>query len=170
MPTDTERREVARRLRELDDSELQVYDMTYFAIQRAVGGDGDRIPDGRELADRLADLIEPPYPDATASYRGWRAEVYDPDGVLVSPSSVAADLVRAHADGKERDEPKVRCIAEIKIGGEKLDQLVNDAAVELTGIDRDALLALADELDAEKNFVLVGGYARRIRKALGVES
>lgn len=35
-------------------------------------------------------------------------------------------------------------------------------------IDRDALLALADEMDAEKNFVLVGGYARRIREALGV--
>ena len=59
MPTDDERREVARRLRGLDDSELQVYDMTYFAIQRAVGGGGDQYPDGRELADRLADLIEP---------------------------------------------------------------------------------------------------------------
>lgn len=30
-----------------------------------------------------------------------------------------------------------------------------------------ALLVLADEMDAEKNFVLVGGYARRIREALG---
>ena len=59
MPTDDERRDVARRLRELDDSELQVYDMTYFAIQRAVGGEGDQYPDGRELADRLANLIEP---------------------------------------------------------------------------------------------------------------
>lgn len=36
--------------------------------------------------------------------------------------------------------------------------------------DRDALLALADEMEAEKNFVLTGGYARRIREALGVES
>lgn len=33
--------------------------------------------------------------------------------------------------------------------------------------DREALLALADEMDAEKNFVLVGGYARRIREACG---
>ena len=33
--------------------------------------------------------------------------------------------------------------------------------------DKDALLALADEMDAEKNFVLVGGYARRIREAFG---
>lgn len=59
MVDDSERREVARRLRELDDSELQVYDMTYFAIQRAVGGDSEPYLDGRELADRLADLIEP---------------------------------------------------------------------------------------------------------------
>ena len=34
------------------------------------------------------------------------------------------------------------------------------------GIDVDALLELADEMDAEKNFVLVGGYAKRIRDAL----
>lgn len=36
--------------------------------------------------------------------------------------------------------------------------------------DRGALLALADEMDAEKNFVIVGGYARRIREALGAKS
>lgn len=60
MVTDNERREVARRLRELNDSELQVYNMTYFAIQRAVGGEGDQYPDGWELTNRLADLIDPP--------------------------------------------------------------------------------------------------------------
>lgn len=37
-------------------------------------------------------------------------------------------------------------------------------------VDREALLALADEMDAEKNFVIVGGYARRIREALGAKS
>lgn len=148
MPTDDERREVARRLRELDDSELQVYDMTYFAIRSAVASEGDQYPDGRGLADRLADLIEPPYPDATASYRGWRADVYDPDGVLVSPSNVAADLVRTHANGKE------------------------------PGIDREALLRLADEMDEVAQRRRSMGYegfaigdedrARRIREALDV--
>ena len=59
MIRDTDSREVARRLRELNDSELQVYDMTYFAIQRAVGGDSEPYLDGREFTDRLADLIEP---------------------------------------------------------------------------------------------------------------
>lgn len=33
--------------------------------------------------------------------------------------------------------------------------------------DRDKLLALADEMEAETNFVLVGGYAQRVREALG---
>lgn len=64
-------------------------------------------------------------------------------------------------------------------GEEKLSGINEDCSVccsvslaELADLikpscDRDALLALADEMDAEKNFVLVGGYARRIREALG---
>ena len=51
-----------------------------------------------------------------------------------------------------------------------LDMLDSLADLIEPSCDRDALLALADELVAEKNFVLVGGYARRIREALGVES
>lgn len=144
-----------------------------------------------ELVDALLDICnvpgheriqrsEPAYPDAMASYKGWKAAVYDPDGVLVSPSNVAADLVRTHADGKTTDEPKVRCIAEIKIDGEKLDHLVNDAVVKVTGIDLDALLKLADEMDEVAQRRRSMGYegfaigdedrASRIREALGVES
>lgn len=87
-------------------------------------------------------------------------------------------------------EPKVRCVAEVKVDGEQLEQLVHDAAVELTGIDRDALLALADEFDKTADYIasciesMAGDidmqaveaeseqrdYARRIREALGVES
>lgn len=65
--------------------------------------------------------------------------------------------VRTATDGKtacgmladliEPDEQKVKCIAEIKIDGERLEQLVNDAVVELTGIDRDALIEEAKELE-----------------------
>lgn len=93
------------------------------------------------------------------------------------------------ADLIEPSEPKVKCIAEIKIDGERLEQLVNDAVVEVTGIDRDALLALADEFDAQGDYIARDiedsdgdfdrhaidemeeryGYARRIREALGVE-
>ena len=85
MSTDDERREVARRLRSLDDSELQVYDMTYFAIQRAVGGEGDQYPDGRELADRLADLIEPqPITGDTSDGYHTFDELYDHRAKLFS--------------------------------------------------------------------------------------
>lgn len=106
---DSERRAVARRLRELDDSELQVYDMTYFEIQRAVEGDGDQCLDGRELAHRLADLIEP-------------------GGHECVPGECSLNV---------RHD--------------------NDF------IDRDALLALADECDS----VHMHKVARRIREACG---
>ena len=100
---------------------------------------------------------------------------------IVSPHE---DQVRAAADRLadliEPGEPKVKCVAEVKVDGERLEQLVHDAAVELTGIDRDALLALADEMK-EKVLVYdrlglmvstrdVMGYADRIREALGVKS
>ena len=79
------------------------------------------------------------------------------------------------ADLIEPSEPKVKCVAEVKVDGERLEKLVHDAAVELTGIDRDALLALADELEdndltycVSTQYVL-DDYARRIREALGVD-
>ena len=103
-----------------------------------------------------------------------------------------ADSVMRLADFVEPSEPKVRCVAEVKVDGERLEELVHDAAVELTGIDREALLALADELDkdadniisAARNARFTGGgprmgeakhdacewrcIARRIREALEV--
>lgn len=71
-------------------------------------------------------------------------------------------------------------MAEVKFDGERLEQLAYDAAVELTGIDRDALLALADELEEDACWeVQTPGDASgawrlkdacdRIREALGVE-
>ena len=109
MPTDDERRDVARRLRELDDSELQVYDMTYFAIQRAVGGEGDQYPDGRELADRLADLIEPEKVTGETS-DGYHTfdELYDHRAklfsVIVRDHRELAWKSRVHHDGTMYDE------------------------------------------------------------------
>ena len=76
---------------------------------------------------------------------------------------------------------------EVKVDGEQLEKPVHDAAVELTGIDRDALLALADEMERMPQCelcpaeivdcsahpdgcpdALLDHYARRIREALGV--
>lgn len=79
------------------------------------------------------------------------------------------DVADRLADLIEPGEPKVECVAEVKIDGELLEKLAHDAAVELTGIDRDAILALADEMDD-----LCGPwhdcgrhYAARIREACG---
>lgn len=80
------------------------------------------------------------------------------------------------ADLIEPSEPKVKCVAEVKFDGERLEQLAYDAAVELTGIDRDALLALADDIDKQTDggmfdtWLEDGHYiARRIREACGEE-
>lgn len=91
----------------------------------------------------------------------------------------AIDLFDRLADLIEPGEPKVRCVAECKVDGERIEQLVHDAAVELTVIDRDALLALADSLEQHAYEVLAGTnfvssddmceYARRIREALGIK-
>lgn len=152
MPTDEERREVARRLREYVDIPDDWWADTYsgFYVEKCVFGDVERHRES-ELFARLADLIEP-------------------------------------------SEPKVRCVAKVKVDGERLEQLAHDAAVELTGIDRGALLALAGKLDkdavniisAARNAQFTGGgprmeeakhdayewrqIARSIREALGVES
>lgn len=84
------------------------------------------------------------------------------------------------ADLIEPSEPKFMCVTEVKIDGERLEKLVHDAAVELTGIDRDALLVLADDMMRHsamdersrcRRWVSpeeAAAYARRIREALGV--
>ena len=160
MATDDERREVAERLRGLNDNishVRRVYEAEgisilcddqadYYQICHMVTG---YLPaehmhpcDYKEMHDRLADLIEP--------------------------------------------SDSVKCVAEVKVDGERLEKLAHDAAVELTGIDRDALLAEAkeaekcawyfaldhdeDELrdrltEAAEDF---SDMARRIREALGV--
>ena len=98
--------------------------------------------------------------------------------VLMSVLGVGGDRVLDRlADLIEPGEPEVKCVAEVKIDGERLEQLVHDAAVELTGIDRDALLELADDLDRMGDGSMYDpcisdeyGIARRIREALGVQN
>ena len=135
--SDTERREVARRLRGQAKKIGPNMDAHEFAHYTADVIDVNECMTWHEMTLLLADLIEP-------------------------------------------SEPKVKCVAEVKIDGERLEQLVHDAAVELTGIDRDALLALADEMDhpikqavwnqtaGVRREHIMAEYARRIREALGV--
>ena len=71
-----------------------------------------------------------------------------------------------------------KCVVEVKVDGEKLEKLVHDAVVEYVGVDREALLALADKArelgDEEKSGVdsfavrcTFRVFARCIREALG---
>lgn len=129
----------------------------------------------REVAARLRE------------YASW-----DEDGVLVECAEFGESVLdlldgeterecfNALADLIEPGEPKVKCVTEVKIDGGQLEKLAHDAAVELTGIDRDALLALADEMDAYTKCDdercgemmppnVIHDYARRIREALGVD-
>lgn len=103
MPTDDERREVARRLRGLKDS-YWAGDNSSEASMDVMGVESYLRRNG--LSSNLADLIEP-------------------------------------------GEPKVKCVAEVKVDGERLEKLVHDAAVELTGIDQERLLAIATTMAAD---------------------
>lgn len=132
----------------------------------------------REVARRLRSFVtdDSVYADVDACHVLYSIGLYykDIDRIYFSGTDVArlADLI-------EPGEPEIRCVAEVKVDGERLEKLAHDAAVELTGIDRDALLALANEMDAYTGCDdercgkdmpprAIHDYARRIRKALGV--
>ena len=149
MATDTERREAARRLRE-------------FASD--YGSGGARSMNSADANERLFGAIGfDCFDRANWSYLGDDS----PD--------ITSAYARRLADLIEPSEPKVECVAEIKVDIERLEKLAHDAAVELTGIDRDALLAVAETLEdcAGRGSDLTAlGYsclAKRIREALGVE-
>lgn len=124
MPTNEERREVARRLREMGE-ELGSSVLLWYHIAKALGV--RTATDGKTACGMLADLIEP----------SERACYY-------------YDAETNHC----------RCY-------------------DTRLVDRDALLALADQLDGlglsglssgwSSGMVNVGFFARRIRKALGVK-
>ena len=101
--------------------------------------------------------------------------------VLLDVLGVGGDGAFARlADLIEPSETKVKCVAEVKVDGEQLEKLVHEAVVEYAGVDRDALLELADEMDhpirqavwnqtsGVRREHIMAEYARRIRKALGV--
>ena len=139
MATDDERREVARRLRELSGSmgHAQGFDCLLAEAVR-----------GHEFCETPCDEC----------HRSLAAEL--------------ADLI-------DSSEPKVKCVAEVKVDGEQLEKLAHDAAVELTGIDRDALMELAkvlggmgDRYNEHERYELGTTFkaiASRIREALGVD-
>lgn len=201
MPTDDERREVARRLREKKaECAERGYPWMCDDLILALGYDHD-YEAGDEIFDRLADLIEPQEITGETS-DGYHTfdELYDHRAklfsVIVRDHRELAWKSRLHHDGTMYDGMFIVGIE--TPGGQatyhydvdpywdlfdckELDrapewdghtphQAIDRIAALEPSCDRDALLALADEMDAEKNFVLVGGYARRIREALGEET
>lgn len=140
MVTDTERREVARRLRELDYAHFQ--ESLICAYLDALGIEG--YEDWEGIAHRLADLIMPSRNQETAEKTFGHMR---------------------HSTKEERDE---------------YTSMLENMSVELHPVDRDALLALADEIERKASnwdatqgdvpLVHAGylmGYADRIREALG---
>lgn len=130
MITDDERREIARRLRELDYADLQESLICVFLDALGIEGYADWIG----IAHRLADLIEP----------------------NDSAQTVAEDMF-----GQMRHSTEQERVA-------YADMLARNS-VELHPVDRDALLALANEMGQETGSVCgvcMGKSARRIREAL----
>lgn len=143
MATDDERREVARRLRGGYDVVSDAHGR--FWLNGTLFGMDITARSEEQIRDglaRLADLIEP-------------TDGFDLDTV----QRVCFECMEGC------DEPEWTLYTTI------YDAIARYKRGESgPTCDRDALLALADEMDAEKNFVLVGGYARRIREALGAKS
>lgn len=127
----------------------------------------------REVARRLR--------EAASYYESMERDVdsYPVESALgLKPAGETAytpESVRSVADLIDPGELKTTCIAEVKIEGEKLDEAMNRAIAEYTGVDRDALLALAVEMarlamSAGHPYVsksYLTRYASRIREACG---
>lgn len=166
MTTDEERREVARRLRENAEAHPDMSLILNLAF-----ADDSLKPDGamewkvtpHDAAMRLADLIEP---TCDPTERGIDS-VYD--------------WCRGRLEGADGAEDELYC--SIMRAIEDYRHPGRASAHTVRAVDRDALLALADEMDrdgkiqrgrqkaGERWFIDgldVREYARRIREALGV--
>lgn len=168
MPTDTERHEVAARLRELRSGWSS--GECYYTIIHALGlPDTSREDGGAALYAILADLIEPDiYPDNPDKTRQGLSEPCDRD----IPQKVAEEIF-----GKMRHSTKEEADA--------YDAMLKSKSVEIHPVDRDALLELVrmferdafiwvqfplDESTANETLYTrnnVMSHIRRIREALG---
>lgn len=182
MPTDTERREVARRLRmsrsEWSGMGWKLWLGPKFGAVVLSDGNRDELEDA---AHRLADLIEPSC---------------DRDALLALAAEMAADSVRSAKQGSSVSPVYIlhaaRNIAEAcgetfgSIRNRELAKWGTSIVPKETIVDRDALLELADILGsaretdcrgcrlegagcAECSSGVAHEAARRIREALGVE-
>ena len=192
MPTDDDRREVARRLRELDYSDLQ--ESLICAYLDALGIEG--YEDWVGIAHRLADLIEPqPITGDTSDGYHTFNELYDHRAglfsVVVRDHREIAWKSKLHHDGTMYEgmfivgveTPQGQATYHYDIDpywdrfdckelvrapewdGHTPEQAISRIASLRPSCDRDALLALADEMTVEKGDIW--RWSSRIREALG---
>ena len=192
MPTDKERREVARRLRELDYSDLQESLICAYLDALGIKGYEDWIG----IAHRLADLIEPSGHECVPGECPLNVrhdnDRTDQERLLAIATTMAADSVRSVKQGSSVSPVYIlhaaRNIAEAcgetfgSIRNRELAKWGTSIVPKETIVDRDALLRLArymdkDVAETEAHFSnvistkSVSDYARRIREACGeVES
>ena len=176
MTTIEERRKVARRLRGLDYADLQ--ESLICAYLDALGIKG--YEDWVGIAHRLADLIEPSYkPDA--KYEAWYNSLShygDKRGGPATIRELIEEVVWAALTVDLGPNGNTDPSTGIDEGGVYTNNLFAEWEREASrlsgGIDRDALLDIADECDMMRDDGLpIGSYeiyriARRIREALGV--
>lgn len=167
MPTDTERREVARRLRSLRKTNPGVTSLGHgylwsllWAVSGEELGESNRDHWFERMCSRIADLIEPPTQCPYYHSDRHYCSIHDvPATDRDTPQKAAEEMF-----GKMRHSTKEEADA--------YDAMLKSKSVELHPVDRDALLELADELEQETGSVCgvcMGKTARRIREALGVE-
>ena len=193
MISDTERREVARMLRELadycDENEMSLSDDDWPGILSDYiwpEDGGYHIYD--EDCRRLADLIEPSYkPDA--KYEAWYNSLSHYGDERGGPSTIRElieEIVWTALTVDLGPNGNTDPSTGIDEGGVYTNKLFAEWEREASrlsgGIDRDALLALADEMEEFGNLPIKNpgirvlhnddfsrelGYARRIREAVG---
>ena len=187
MATDDERREVARMLRELPG------DSTYPDLIGVIA-DHDGWYPASDAADRLADLIEPHRGSGGRTILCAHCENVSWCGCEPGDEEGGCDFEPSVTEGEPpynlytlyevvfRRRPRDKYAIE----DDEVEELV-DALLDICNApghdviqrpqpscDREALLALADELEGEgldgwaSGPLDVGEYARRIREALGV--
>ncbi len=175
MISDNERREVARRLREVEgyaipDRRFADHPITGEVIAAAVMYD---LPDVKGLLGRLADLIEPSCDLGSSGWTSFDERPPEPGAPVLCKGKNGAYYVGKPVtyDGERTGEVWVPRGAEYR----------SPAAwrpVDSPPCDRDAPLKLAEELDGlglsgfssgwSSGAVNVGYFARRIRASLGV--
>ena len=175
MVTDTERREVARMLRELPG------DSTYPDLIGVIA-DHDGWYPAYDAANRLADLIEPSY-EPDAKYEAWYNSLSHYGDKRGGPSTIRElieEIVWATLTvdlGPNGNTDPSTGIDDGDVYTNKLFAEWEREALRLSGgCNRDALLALAEDVDGAADdsggFEPLAGMlrdiARRIREALGV--